>query len=77
MCDCGECLRFACGEAVATIGARMEFLDRACERIGRDPATLRRSLLAFFGVLESLLPPDDFAEWAGPYRSVGITEFVV
>jgi alkanesulfonate monooxygenase SsuD/methylene tetrahydromethanopterin reductase-like flavin-dependent oxidoreductase (luciferase family) len=65
------------GEAVATIRARMEFLDRACERIGRDPATLRRSLLTFFGVLEALLPPDDFAEWVAPYCSMGITEFVV
>ena len=64
-------------DALATIRGRMEFLDRECERIGRDPATLRRSLLTFFGVLEPLLPPERFAEWAEPYRALGLTEFVV
>lgn len=64
-------------DALATIRGRMEFVDRECERIGRDPATLRRSLLTFFGVREPLLPPERFAEWAEPYRAIGITEFVV
>jgi alkanesulfonate monooxygenase SsuD/methylene tetrahydromethanopterin reductase-like flavin-dependent oxidoreductase (luciferase family) len=64
-------------DALATIRARMEIVDRECERIGRDPATLRRSLLTFFGVRDALLPPDEFAEWAEPYRRIGITEFVV
>ena len=64
-------------DAVATIRERMELVDRECERIGRDPATLRRSLLTFFGIRDPLLPPDQFEEWAEPYRATGITEFVV
>jgi len=64
-------------DALATIRGRMEFVDRECERIGRDPATLRRSLLTFFGVREPLLPPERFAEWAELYGAIGITEFVV
>jgi len=64
-------------DALATIRGRMEFVDRECERIGRAPATLRRSLLTFFGVREPLLPPERFAEWAELYGAIGITEFVV
>ena len=64
-------------EALATIRGRMEFVDRECERVGRDPATLRRSLLTFFGIREPLLSPERFVEWAEPYRAIGITEFVV
>lgn len=64
-------------EAVDLVRERMEIVDAECERIGRDPSSLRRSLLTFFGVLEPLPTANDFAEWAHPYREIGIGEFVV
>jgi hypothetical protein len=64
-------------DAVELIRRRMEIVDAECERIGRDPSTLRRSLLTFFGVLEPLPDAKEFAGWSGPYRELGITEFVV
>ena len=64
-------------EAVELVRERMEIVDAECERIGRDPAHLRRSLLTFFGVLEPLPTANDFAEWTHRYREIGISEFVV
>lgn len=64
-------------EAVEVTRARMEIVDEECRRIGRDPASLRRSLLTFFGVLEPLPSADHWAEWTAPYREMGIDEFVV
>lgn len=64
-------------EAVALIRDRMVIVDAECERIGRDPSSLRRSLLTFFGIFEPLPSGDEFAEWTRPYRAIGITEFVV
>lgn len=64
-------------DAVALIGERMSIVDAECERIGRDPASLRRSLVTFFGVLEPLPDPEAFAAWTEPYREIGVEEFVV
>lgn len=63
--------------AVELIRDRMEVVNAECRRIGRDPATLRRSLLTFFGVREPLPSADAFAAWTTPYREIGIEEFVV
>lgn len=64
-------------EAVELIRERMEIVDAECARIGRNPSTLRRSLLTFFGYLEPLPHVAEFVRWIGPYRDVGIDEFVV
>ncbi len=63
--------------AVDLVRGRMTTVNEECRRIGRDPATLRRSLLTFFGMLEPLPAADEFAEWTRPYRELGIDEFVV
>jgi alkanesulfonate monooxygenase SsuD/methylene tetrahydromethanopterin reductase-like flavin-dependent oxidoreductase (luciferase family) len=64
-------------EAVDLIRERMAIVDAECKRIGRDPSSLRRSLLTFFGILEPLPSADEFADWTRPYREIGIGEFVV
>lgn len=64
-------------EAVDLIRERMQIVDAECARIGRDPSTLRRSLLTFFGYLEPLPDRDGFARWARPYQEAGVGEFVV
>jgi alkanesulfonate monooxygenase SsuD/methylene tetrahydromethanopterin reductase-like flavin-dependent oxidoreductase (luciferase family) len=62
------------GEAVAETRRLLDGLDRACEEVGRDPATIERSILAF-GVrpdpFESL---DWFDEYVGAYQELGIDE---
>lgn len=63
--------------AVDLIRQRMEIVDAECRRIGRDPSSLRRSLLTFFGVLEPLPSANEWADWTTPYRAIGIDEFVV
>lgn len=63
--------------AVDLIRERMAIVDAECARIGRRPASLRRSLLTFFGVLEPLPSADEFAAWTEPYREIGVGEFVV
>jgi len=53
-------------------------LDGCCLKIGRDPRTLRRSILRF------CLPPtedpwvsvDAFTEFVGRYREIGVDEFI-
>lgn len=64
-------------EAVEMIGERMRLVDAECARIGRDPGTLRRSLLTFFGYAEPTPSRDAFERWMQPYREVGIDEFVL
>lgn len=65
-------------EAVDNVRQRNELLDGYCAEIGRDPATLRRSLLAGGGA-----NPDDpwpsaeaFRDFVGRYHDAGITEFL-
>jgi len=63
--------------AIDTIRNRLALVDAECVRIGRDPASLRRSLLTFFGYLEPLPTKEQFIDWCAPYQSIGIDEFVV
>jgi alkanesulfonate monooxygenase SsuD/methylene tetrahydromethanopterin reductase-like flavin-dependent oxidoreductase (luciferase family) len=65
-------------EAVANVRRRNELLDGYCTEIGRDPTTLRRSLLAGGGA-----NPDDpwvsveaFQDFVGRYHEAGIDEFL-
>lgn len=56
---------------------RMEMLDRYCRQIGRDPKTLRRSLLIFGSEAETVFASEEaFQEVVNRYRKIGITEFI-
>jgi alkanesulfonate monooxygenase SsuD/methylene tetrahydromethanopterin reductase-like flavin-dependent oxidoreductase (luciferase family) len=64
-------------EAVEMIEERMRLVDAECARIGRDPGSLRRSLLTFFGYADPLPERGELEEWTRPYREMGIDEFVL
>jgi alkanesulfonate monooxygenase SsuD/methylene tetrahydromethanopterin reductase-like flavin-dependent oxidoreductase (luciferase family) len=56
---------------------RNQLLDDYCKEIGRDPQTLRRSLLVFGSDAETAFNSvDSFKKVVERYRNVGITEFI-
>ncbi len=62
-------------EAIAEVRRQMERLDGACQEIGRDPASLRRSVFTFrAGVYRSI---DAFETWIGRMHEIGMQEFVI
>jgi alkanesulfonate monooxygenase SsuD/methylene tetrahydromethanopterin reductase-like flavin-dependent oxidoreductase (luciferase family) len=63
-------------DAVAVTGRQVAALGDACERVGRDPGTIRRTLLAYRVHPELLTSADGFSEYVGSYREAGIDEFV-
>jgi alkanesulfonate monooxygenase SsuD/methylene tetrahydromethanopterin reductase-like flavin-dependent oxidoreductase (luciferase family) len=63
-------------KAVAVTGHRVAMLEEACGRIGRDPHTVRRMLLAYRVNPELFLSGDAFTDYVGRYREVGVDEFV-
>jgi len=66
-------------ESDAALAGQAERLDRACEKIGRDPATVRRVLLTGFTPErnEMLGSVERFADFAGRHRALGFDEIVV
>ena len=62
-------------EAVAKARTQIALLDQACEAIGRDPRTVRRSVLAYrtqvFGSTGA------FEDYAGRYAELGFDDCVV
>lgn len=57
---------------------RNEMLDKYCQQIGRDPKTLRRSLLIFGSEAETVFDSEEaFQEVVSRYRKIGITEFML
>ncbi|MHA2273847.1 MAG: LLM class flavin-dependent oxidoreductase [Candidatus Hodarchaeales archaeon] len=61
---------------------RNELLDRYCEELGREPHSLRRSLLEWEegiswsgGLMSSYRSEENFREMVGRFVDVGITEF--
>jgi alkanesulfonate monooxygenase SsuD/methylene tetrahydromethanopterin reductase-like flavin-dependent oxidoreductase (luciferase family) len=64
-------------EALNLIRSRVAQLEDACVAIGRDPATIKRSLLAW-----PLMPDrpfeslDAFRDFVGRYAEIGIDEFI-
>lgn len=57
---------------------RNEMLDDRCAEAGRDPATLRRSLLLWPPIREMVYQSvDAFTDIVGPYIDGGINEFIL
>jgi hypothetical protein len=65
-------------EAVDSVRARNERLDGECATLGRDPATIRRSLLAGGGSSpgDPWQSVEAFRHFVGRYREAGINEFL-
>lgn len=63
-------------DAVAATKRQTVALSDACRRVGRDPATIRRSILAYRVGPELFGSADEFSDYVGRYREVGIDEFV-
>ena len=68
--------RVTLAEAVAETRRLSERLDGFCREVGRDPATLRRSVLAYRPIVDPLSSLDAFDEYVGRYREIGIDEVV-
>ena len=68
--------RVSLQEAVATTRRRSERLDEICQELGRDPATIRRSIAAIWPVPDPLTSLDAFDEFVGSYQAIGIDEII-
>ena len=56
---------------------RNDFLDKYCEKIGRDPGSLRRSLLIFGAEANTAFASEaHFMEIVERYQAIGINEFI-
>ncbi len=56
---------------------RSDFLDKYCEKIGRDPGSLRRSLLVFGAEANNAFASEEqFMEIVERYRALGLTELI-
>jgi alkanesulfonate monooxygenase SsuD/methylene tetrahydromethanopterin reductase-like flavin-dependent oxidoreductase (luciferase family) len=64
-------------EGAKVVGEQMARVDRACEAVGRDPASLRRLVLAGVRLAAGLESIEAFRHTTGCYAEVGVTDFVV
>jgi hypothetical protein len=55
----------------------MKLLNQALVDAGREPQELERVLLDGFSSEQPLASLDQFVDWAGRYRELGITELVI
>ncbi len=62
--------------AVAQTRALSEQLDAACVEVGRDPGTIRRSLLAACPNPDPFSSLDAFDEYVGAYQAIGFDEII-
>lgn len=64
---------------VAEMGERNKILDEACQRIGRDPESIVRSLYGWAAIMpdDPWASADAFEEVINSYREVGINEFII
>ncbi|MFP1623736.1 LLM class flavin-dependent oxidoreductase [Streptomyces sp. 5K101] len=61
----------------SVLARRMEQLDAACEKEGRDPKSLGRTLLTGFSLLPTMESAQGFEDVAGRCAELGFTEIVV
>jgi len=65
-------------ELLAVTRKRNDALDEHCDEAGRDPSTLRRSLLLWPPIREMVYESANaFTDIVGPYIEAGINEFVL
>jgi alkanesulfonate monooxygenase SsuD/methylene tetrahydromethanopterin reductase-like flavin-dependent oxidoreductase (luciferase family) len=67
------------GASVEEMRERNEILNEACDRIGRDPSTLVRSLYGWAAVMpeDPWASVDAFEDVVGRYSEAGINEFII
>ena len=63
-------------EAVARTREESRLLDEYCGDLGRDPRTIRRSVLALRAEPVPLTSLDAFDDFVGRYQEIGMEEFV-
>jgi hypothetical protein len=63
-------------EVVSRTRQLSERLDEICVEIGRDPATIQRSVLALSPNPDPFSSLDAFDEYVGGYGAIGITELI-
>ena len=68
--------RLPLAEVVAVTQRLSERLDAACNEIGRDPATIARSVLALCPNPDPFSSVDAFDEYVGAYAAIGVTELL-
>jgi alkanesulfonate monooxygenase SsuD/methylene tetrahydromethanopterin reductase-like flavin-dependent oxidoreductase (luciferase family) len=68
--------RVPLAEAVAETRRLSERLDEACLEIGRDPATVLRSVQASLPNPDPFWSLDAFDEYVGAYEAIGVTEII-
>ncbi len=62
----------------ASIKGQCELIDNYCKELGRDPATLRKSILVFGQEAFTLYDSEDnFLQYVKKYREIGFSEFIV
>jgi alkanesulfonate monooxygenase SsuD/methylene tetrahydromethanopterin reductase-like flavin-dependent oxidoreductase (luciferase family) len=64
-------------EGVAVVRAQGDRLTEVCEAAGRDPATVDRIVLLGPSIDQPLASPGQFADAAGRFAEVGVTDLVV
>ena len=65
-------------ECLSTVRSRNDRMDDFCAAVGRDPGTLRRSILAGGGVTPDALwsSPEAFRDFVGRYGEARVDEFI-
>jgi len=69
--------RVTLAAAVAETKRLSNRLDHNCEELERDPASIRRSVLAYWAVPDPLSSLDAFDEYVGAYSEIGINELML
>jgi hypothetical protein len=64
-------------EVVAQTAARAQLLDEAAREAGRDPSSIRRSVLIGSEAWPALSSPQAFREAVLRYAEIGVTEIVL
>jgi alkanesulfonate monooxygenase SsuD/methylene tetrahydromethanopterin reductase-like flavin-dependent oxidoreductase (luciferase family) len=64
-------------DGAVAVASQMKLLDVACERQGRNPATIERLVVTGSRLDSGLRSAAQFAELKGIYEAVGVTDLVV